>query len=299
MLPAISGLGANIVMRWISLPLWMLAFCQIAVAGSVQYGATPEESQWTASGTIYECRLQQKIPHFGEADFVRKAGRKLALTVQAFRFPDRKGTAEVRTIAPDWKQNHGSKVLGKVNYHTNREILSLAPTLSNRLLDELAKGMYPSFHFPDWVDGKDKVTLFLSAVNFKKGYDDFLGCSEKLLDDSLDDLKETNLNYNSKESALTEADKERLNKIMRYVMKDPKVKLVLIEGHTDSVGRIKPNERLSMERAEKVADYLLSQGLAKEKIKISALGKSQPLVSNSTDEGKATNRRVHLEIILK
>lgn len=73
---------------------------------------------------------------------------------------------------------------------------------------------------------------------------------------------------------------------------------VIVQGHTDSVGSEAVNLRLSEERAVAVADYLssLGSGYALENV---GYGESQPIASNETAEGRATNRRVDLVVSVK
>jgi len=69
---------------------------------------------------------------------------------------------------------------------------------------------------------------------------------------------------------------------------------VAIEGHTDSVGTDDYNQRLSEQRAEAVRDYLVSQGVAAQAVTARGLGKTQPIASNDTPDGRQRNRRVEL-----
>jgi OOP family OmpA-OmpF porin len=71
---------------------------------------------------------------------------------------------------------------------------------------------------------------------------------------------------------------------------------VLVKGHTDSVGSDAYNEQLSQRRADSVAAFLVSQGVAAEKIKTEGLGESQSVADNATDEGRAQNRRVEIVV---
>ncbi len=75
--------------------------------------------------------------------------------------------------------------------------------------------------------------------------------------------------------------------------KDLKIKIV---GHTDNVGQEKFNQKLSLRRAESVRNFLLKNGIAKERIYAEGKGMSVPLVENETEEGRRKNRRV--EIVL-
>ncbi|MDY7226224.1 OmpA family protein [Hyalangium rubrum] len=70
-----------------------------------------------------------------------------------------------------------------------------------------------------------------------------------------------------------------------------------IEGHTDAQGPDGFNEELSLRRAERVRDYLVSQGVSSDRVSVRGLGEYRPVASNSTAEGRANNRRV--EIVLQ
>ncbi len=76
---------------------------------------------------------------------------------------------------------------------------------------------------------------------------------------------------------------------------NPTIK-VEVGGHTDSVGDVDYNEGLSARRASTVRDYLISQGVSPARITSRGYGELQPIADNSTDEGKAANRRVVLRI---
>lgn len=71
---------------------------------------------------------------------------------------------------------------------------------------------------------------------------------------------------------------------------------VKVIGHTDSQGSDAYNQALSERRASSVAEYLISQGLAPSKVTSQGRGESQPIADNSTDAGRAQNRRVELHL---
>jgi len=71
---------------------------------------------------------------------------------------------------------------------------------------------------------------------------------------------------------------------------------VIIEGHTDNVGSAAKNKTLSEQRAQAVLKYLVSRGVDKKRLKAVGYGLTKPVADNSTDEGKAKNRRVELVI---
>jgi OOP family OmpA-OmpF porin len=69
---------------------------------------------------------------------------------------------------------------------------------------------------------------------------------------------------------------------------------VVVEGHTDSVGSDAYNQRLSERRAKAVRDYLVRQGIDASRITTRGYGKSRPVASNDTAEGRAQNRRAEI-----
>ncbi|HKW16376.1 MAG TPA: OmpA family protein [Terriglobales bacterium] len=87
--------------------------------------------------------------------------------------------------------------------------------------------------------------------------------------------------------------RERLAKISGIVLAYPSLHLQ-VEGHTDSVGSDEYNQELSDYRAQAVREYLVQQGIPSNQIAAKGLGKTQPIASNDTPEGRQQNRRVEL-----
>ena len=87
--------------------------------------------------------------------------------------------------------------------------------------------------------------------------------------------------------------REKLAKISGIVLAYPALTLG-IEGNTDSVGSDAYNQGLSERRAEAVRSYLAQQGVPESSMTAKGLGKTQPIASNSTAEGRQQNRRVEL-----
>jgi outer membrane protein OmpA-like peptidoglycan-associated protein len=87
--------------------------------------------------------------------------------------------------------------------------------------------------------------------------------------------------------------RERLAKVSGILLAYSSLKIA-IEGHTDSVGTDDYNQRLSEQRAESVRDYLVGQGVVAQAVTARGLGKTQPIASNDTPDGRQRNRRVEL-----
>ncbi|MFY9527683.1 MAG: OmpA family protein [Candidatus Acidiferrales bacterium] len=89
--------------------------------------------------------------------------------------------------------------------------------------------------------------------------------------------------------------REKLAKISGILLAYPSLK-VQVEGHTDSVGGDDFNQRLSEQRAGSVRGYLVDQGVQSGSITSQGFGKTQPVASNDTPEGRQQNRRVELVV---
>ena len=75
------------------------------------------------------------------------------------------------------------------------------------------------------------------------------------------------------------------------------LEVIVLVGHTDSVGNDAYNQKLSVRRAEAVKAYLVSKGVEANRIYTEGKGESQPVADNKTAEGRAKNRRVDVEVV--
>jgi outer membrane protein OmpA-like peptidoglycan-associated protein len=89
--------------------------------------------------------------------------------------------------------------------------------------------------------------------------------------------------------------REKLAKVSGIVLAYPGLKLS-VEGHTDSIGSDEYNMTLSEKRANSVRDYLIAQGVNEGSITAQGFGKTRPVATNDTNEGRALNRRVELVV---
>ncbi len=71
---------------------------------------------------------------------------------------------------------------------------------------------------------------------------------------------------------------------------------VNVVGHADSVGDATYNQRLSERRASSTAGELIARGVLRDRLYVAGMGESQPIADNSTDAGRAANRRVEITI---
>jgi OOP family OmpA-OmpF porin len=101
------------------------------------------------------------------------------------------------------------------------------------------------------------------------------------------------VNFKTASAELLEESFYVLEKVFNSLEAFPNVK-VEIAGHTDDQGGASYNLALSNDRAKSVMNYLVMRGISADRIRAKGYGKTKPVASNSTPEGRAKNRRVEV-----
>jgi outer membrane protein OmpA-like peptidoglycan-associated protein len=104
-----------------------------------------------------------------------------------------------------------------------------------------------------------------------------------------------NLEFTTGKSTILASSHAALNDLASLMSKKPEFRL-LIEGHTDNVGGSASNYHFGMKRAKNVMNYLISQGIDKQKLSAFSKGETDPIATNETEEGKAQNRRITITV---
>lgn len=105
-----------------------------------------------------------------------------------------------------------------------------------------------------------------------------------------------NVFFDVDKSELKKESFVELEKLITFLNSHPTFKIEL-RGHTDSDGDDAHNLKLSQDRANAVMDYLVSKGIAKERLKAKGFGETMPVVPNTSKENKAKNRRTEYVIL--
>ena len=143
-------------------------------------------------------------------------------------------------------------------------------------------------------DGLDDENDKCPAV---KGTPANKGCPEEIKKEIIEKVNYAaqRIQFQSSKAILLPASFNVLDEVVALLKQSPEIK-VSIEGHTSSDGSPAFNTKLSQDRAASVQRYLLSKGIAEERLTARGLGSSQPVESDKTAAGKAKNRRVELKL---
>ncbi|MCJ8169899.1 OmpA family protein [Atopomonas sediminilitoris] len=104
-----------------------------------------------------------------------------------------------------------------------------------------------------------------------------------------------NITFATNSSEITSGFYSTLNTVAKSLQQYDK-SLVDVIGHTDSVGSYDYNLQLSQRRAQSVLNYLAGQGVAYNRLTARGMGPSQPIADNTSDAGRAQNRRVEIKL---
>jgi len=106
----------------------------------------------------------------------------------------------------------------------------------------------------------------------------------------------SNITFTTDQSSILPSFSEVLNSVALVFNEYEKTR-IKVSGHTDSTGSDSHNQTLSEKRAQSVVNYLSNQGVARGRLSAYGYGERYPTADNSTQQGRATNRRVEIEIL--
>ena len=179
------------------------------------------------------------------------------------------------------------KVSGKYNSNGNENFLIFGRTINKMDTTTYVKNNNYS----------SKMTNIAHYVdNFKIiKYSDYIDSMKTML------LKNrklifSDINFKTNSYAIDKSSYFILDNLLEILTRIPEKK-VLISGHTDNTGNEQDNILLSHNRAKEVVNYLTLKGVSANRLRYKGFGSSKPLATNSTEYGKAKNRRVEIELV--
>ena len=101
------------------------------------------------------------------------------------------------------------------------------------------------------------------------------------------------INFDTGKSIIRDESKPIIEQIVQMMKSNPDFKIG-VEGHTDNVGSPASNKTLSENRAKAVVSAIEGQGISADRLSPAGYGQDKPVADNSTEEGRAKNRRVEL-----
>jgi outer membrane protein OmpA-like peptidoglycan-associated protein len=103
--------------------------------------------------------------------------------------------------------------------------------------------------------------------------------------------------FASGQSAILPSARNKITEVASALSSGDRDSRIVVEGHTDATGSSEANQQLSLQRATAVRDALVANGVNADRIRVEGFGESRPIADNSSQAGRANNRRV--EIVLQ
>jgi outer membrane protein OmpA-like peptidoglycan-associated protein/ligand-binding sensor domain-containing protein len=109
-------------------------------------------------------------------------------------------------------------------------------------------------------------------------------------------LRINELNFTADSSTITQENNDILEEVYEFLVSNPSV-VVEIGGHTNTIPPHEYCDQLSSARARKVAEFLYSRGIPKERLSFKGYGKREPLTDSTSNQGRQKNQRVEVKIL--
>jgi outer membrane protein OmpA-like peptidoglycan-associated protein len=152
-------------------------------------------------------------------------------------------------------------------------------------------------------DGQDECP---NDPEVKNGFEDEDGCPDETGKKKQVVVKRDRIEITDKVYFAYDSDRilpksyELLNNVAKVINEHTEIPMIFVEGHTDSDGNDAYNLQLSDRRAKSVMRYLTDTGkVESERVKAKGFGETQPIAENTSEAGKAANRRVEFRIVDK
>lgn len=265
------------------------------LAQAITFQTRLEDVQWQVAGDRFECRLTQAVKDFGGGSFVRRAGEKPVFYLQAQEAWLKPGHALLYAAAAPWDSVESDVRLGTAKVAANERAVVSDQVQAGRLLTGLLEGRAPTVRHQT-VQG-DPIEVRILPANFAKAYQDYLVCTSKLLPVNYEQIKQTNVGFESGGYELDEKARKHLDVLLEYMAEDNSVNRIYLDGHSDNTGDRLLNRDVSRRRALAVKDYLmLKGGLNEDSFIVRFHGERYPLKPNTNDKNRSLNRRVNIRL---
>lgn len=270
--------------------------CACAAGADSRYAGSMETTRWQLDASVFACRLYQPLDQFGEAVFLHRAGEEQRFYLAAHNRLLAAGPAAIDASTPLWQPAYQARAVDRLTLAGGDEPLQLDWRDSQVLVEQLHQGMRLSVTAQAWHDNRQQVSLEMAPTGFEAAFRDFLACTNNLLPANYDQVSRSSVHFPPGAVEFEDDQRQVLDHLVRYVLADPHVTALVIDGHSDGLGLRADNLALSQQRAEAVHAYITERGVPEDLIQVRWHGERYPIASNRTPEGRAENRRVTLRV---
>lgn len=256
------------------------------------------DGRWRAYQLDGQCLLELPVADYGDARFVASPGLPISFELMGSRDLLAGHGVSLRTVAPAWHPQFPYSGPWQLVTHIPGFGLRVEAPAASRLLMDFYEGYEQQVGADGVYGAPPSLLLGLGVLKFRAAYDDFMRCQEGNRPVSLQALHRTRVNFPTGSHKLSPKHRQQLRQVAAYVLKDPRVARVYVDGYTDDVGSERANVMLSKRRAASVAEFLRDSGLEQSLLKVRFHGERYPVVAADSESARSRNRRTTVRVEL-
>ncbi|UTF61431.1 OmpA family protein [Gilvimarinus sp. DA14] len=273
-------------------PLWSPA------GFAASYSGPMETTRWETNTSVFACTLYQQVPQWGRAVFLHRAGEQQRFYLAEVNRQLAPGGAQWYSLTPAWRAFGQHQLLTQAQVVESNQPVMHDWRESQLLLEQLREGNQLLLRAEPWAArGEHEFTdIVIEPLGFRGALNEFQRCLGSLLPVNYDQIHRSTVHFAGASEEFMDEERELLDNLVRYVLADPYVTSIVIDGHTDGSGLRADNLELSQRRAEFVVNYLQQRGIHEDMLQVRWHGERYPIASNRSEAGRAENRRVTIRV---
>jgi len=168
--------------------LVLMLLSQLAVTEPLRFAGGLDSTEWSLSGSVFECRFAQRIPDYGHGVFYHQAGEDVYFQLETTRNLMDYSKAQVSILPPYWQPSGKTEFLGTARISRATPNMSLDHERTNQFLHALMEGKWPTISHKTYYDAQRFVQVQISSLGFDEFYQDYLQCVKQLLPVNFDQV---------------------------------------------------------------------------------------------------------------
>lgn len=251
------------------------------------------ESMWSFKGSKLECVLSYSISDYGRADFVRYSGSTKPLSVELFPKREITDYTTLRFIAggPAWRGDLSEKQVGAIKLFTGFNPWA-GEIVATRLLTYLEQGYMIYMPYSGAAHTNNQLIVpTLSPIGFKGPFQEFLDCSDNLINLNFEAVQLKALLFKRGTTELIPVSEGEFQDQLTYLGIDDSIAFIDVSAFASDSSSNEQNLELARQRAEAIRQRLIDAGVSEEIIHTRSYGSSQATSSTLIDSERSHSAR--------
>jgi OmpA-OmpF porin, OOP family len=210
--------------------------------------------------------------------------------------PDKDGNAQTKHIEGEFRSWDIGTREGTSELQVYRNMEAALKTAGFHIDYEASPNNITAHKVDTWIFIESKGTYYYQTIVTAKEMKQEVTADASSLKEEIDKTGHVavyGIHFETGKAAIQTDSTDSLNQVVAMLQQNPDLKL-RVEGHTDDQGNAASNQALSEKRAQAVVAWLIAHGVDAARLKAQGFGSSKPIADNSSDAGRAKNRRVEL-----